>query len=79
MREFVKEKAKYILIGLWFIVYPLMMTDGYFNVSTTKSVTFMVITLLAFSYYAWNDFSDWMKKNNGVIVPEKGFGNEKWN
>ena len=79
MREFVKEKAKYILIGLWFIVYPLMMTDGYFNVSTTKSVTFMVITLLAFSYYAWNDFSDWVIKNNVAILPEKGFGKEKWN
>lgn len=79
MREFVKEKAKYILIGLWFIVYPLMMTDGYFNVSTTKTITFMVITLLAFSYYAWNDFSNWVIKNNGAILPERGFCREKWN
>ena len=49
MKRLIKEKANYILVVLWFVVYPLMMTDGYFNVSTTKTITFMIITLLAFS------------------------------
>lgn len=79
MKRLIKEKANYILVVLWFVVYPLMMTDGYFNVSTTKTITFMIITLLAFSYYAWNDFSGWVINNNGKILPDKSFYKEKWN
>lgn len=78
MMELIRKNIKYIFIGLWFIVYPLMMTNGYFNVSTTKTITFMIITLIAFAYYAWNDFSDWVIKNNGTIMPHKGFYRDKW-
>lgn len=79
MIENIKKNAKYIFIGLWFIVYPLMMTDGYYNVSTTKTITFMIITLLAFSYYAWADFGNWILENNCRIMPKRGFAGTKWN
>lgn len=78
MLELIKKNIKYIFIGLWFILYPLMMTNGYFNVSTTKTITFMLITLMAFAFYAWNDFSDWIIKNNGLIKIDKDFCMQKW-
>lgn len=78
MRSFVNKNAKYILVGLWFIVYPLMMTNGYFNVSTTKTITFMIITLIGFSYYAWIDYSKWVIKNSGVVKLDKKLCSDLW-
>lgn len=42
-----------VAIVLLFAVYPLIMTNGYFNITFTKYITFIVITLILFGLVMW--------------------------
>ena len=52
-----------IALIIMFSFYPLVMTDGYFNISITKHVVLSVVTLFALLYMLIKFYLHWIKKD----------------